>query len=156
MKKACIVSAAALAALAGVAEPTVYTHLMNPRLHPDDARREAKPPSWETLGNKTHFMALRHAKPENFKRYIDEDKLGDFVWSYWTYFLKDERQLDRFIAEVKKSDDTLSPCLEYYQERTKAQHAFQVVLDAPYVQADCFSRTTPVAVPARTFLSQLF
>ena len=89
-------------ALAAVAEPTVYTHLMNPRLHPDDARREAKPPSWETLGNKTHFMALRHATPENFRRYIDEDKLGDFVWSYWMYFLKDERQLDRFIAEVKK------------------------------------------------------
>ena len=89
-------------AAAAVAEPTVYTHLMNPRLHPDDARREAKPPSWETLGNKTHFMALRHASPENFRRYMDEDKLGDFVWSYWQYFLKDERQLDRFIAEVKK------------------------------------------------------
>ena len=27
-----------------------------------------------------HFMALRHATAENFKRYIDEDKLGDFVW----------------------------------------------------------------------------
>ena len=61
-----------------------------------------------------------------------------------------------FIAEVKKSDEALSPNLEYYQGCTKARHAFQVVLDAPYVQADCFSRTTPVAVPARTFLSQLF
>ena len=61
-----------------------------------------------------------------------------------------------FIAEVKKSDEALSPNLEYYQVCTKAQHAFQVVLDAPFVQADCFSRTSPVAVPARTFLSQLF
>ena len=61
-----------------------------------------------------------------------------------------------FLAEVKKSDESLSQNLEYYQHLTKAPHAFQVVLDSPYVQADCFSRTTPVSVPARTFLSQLF
>ncbi len=33
--------------------------------------------------------------------------------------------------------------------------AFQVALDAPYVDVDCFSRTDPVIVPARTLLSQL-
>jgi hypothetical protein len=91
-----------MAVSAALAEPTVYTHYMNPRMHPDDARRDAKPPTWESLGNKTHFMALRHATAENFKRYIDEDKLGDFVWAYWSYFLKDEKQLDNFIREVKK------------------------------------------------------
>jgi hypothetical protein len=30
-----------------------------------------------------------------------------------------------------------------------------VVVDLAYVDADCFSRHAPVAVPARTFLSQL-
>ena len=84
------------------AGPAVYTHYMNPRTHPDDARRDSKPPTWESLGNKTHFMALRHATAENFKRYIDEDQLGDFVWAYWGYFLKNEQQLDGFIRDVKK------------------------------------------------------
>ena len=87
---------------AAFAGPAVYTHYMNPRMHPDDARRDSKPPSWESLGKETHFMALRHATAENFKRYIDEDKLGDFVWAYWSYFLNNEKQLDGFIREVKK------------------------------------------------------
>ena len=61
-----------------------------------------------------------------------------------------------FLVEAKKSDNALSPQLEYFQKATHAQHAFQVVLEAPYVEADCFSRSRPVIVPALTFLSQLF
>jgi hypothetical protein len=39
---------------------------------------------------------------------------------------------------------------------SKAPLAFQVVLDADYVDADCFARPGgPLVVPARTFLSQL-
>ena len=35
-------------------------------------------------------------------------------------------------------------------------HAFQVVLEADYVDADCFAKPRgPLVVPARTFLSQL-
>lgn len=60
-----------------------------------------------------------------------------------------------FIAEVKKSDDAISPQLDFFQKSTHAQHAFHVVLEAPYVEADCFSRARPVVVPALTFLSQL-
>ena len=60
-----------------------------------------------------------------------------------------------FLAEAKTSDARLSPALAHYQRLTGAAHAFQVVFDAPYVEADCFSRTAPVAVPALTFLSQL-
>jgi hypothetical protein len=60
-----------------------------------------------------------------------------------------------FLAEAKSSDDRLSPALAHFQQRTGAAHAFQVVFDAPYVAADCFARTTPVSVPALTFLSQL-
>jgi hypothetical protein len=33
--------------------------------------------------------------------------------------------------------------------------AFQAVTDLPYVDVDCFGRTDPVVVPARTLLSQL-
>jgi hypothetical protein len=60
-----------------------------------------------------------------------------------------------FLVEVKKAETRLSPSLEYYQQETKAQHAFQAVLDVDPVDADCFSRRDPVVVPLRTLLSQL-
>ncbi|MDA9983092.1 hypothetical protein N9H39_10285, partial [Gammaproteobacteria bacterium] len=61
-----------------------------------------------------------------------------------------------FLAEVKQSDESISPTLKHFQRQLSAPFAFQVVLDAKYVDADCFARTgTPIAVPARTFLSQL-
>ena len=60
-----------------------------------------------------------------------------------------------FIVEVKVSDTHLSPNLDYYQRATGARHAFQVVFEESFVAADCFTRFTPVVVPARTFFSQL-
>ncbi len=60
-----------------------------------------------------------------------------------------------FLVEVKVADTRLSPQLAYFQEQTDAAHAFQVVLDLPHIEADCFARTSPTVVPARTFLSQL-
>jgi predicted AAA+ superfamily ATPase len=60
-----------------------------------------------------------------------------------------------FLVEVKMSDKTLSPSLGYFQAQTNAQHAFQVVMNLPYQQADCFRIHRPVATPAPTFLSQL-
>ncbi|MDF9833949.1 putative AAA+ superfamily ATPase [Ereboglobus sp. PH5-5] len=60
-----------------------------------------------------------------------------------------------FLAEVKHSETTISPALGYFQRETKAAHAFQVVLDMPYVNADCFKESAPVVVPARTLFSQL-
>ncbi len=60
-----------------------------------------------------------------------------------------------FLAEVKHSDDHLSPALAHFQSETGAAHAFQVVMQKPYVAADCFAHRTPIVVPARTFLSQL-
>jgi hypothetical protein len=60
------------------------------------------------------------------------------------------------LVEVKKSDERLSPSLAHFQEQTGAPHAFQVVLDADYVAADCFAQAgKPLVVPGRTFLSQL-
>lgn len=60
-----------------------------------------------------------------------------------------------FLVETKTSDTRLSDSLEYFQKATKAEHAFQAVMDLPYVHADCFARTDPAVVPARTLLSQL-
>lgn len=60
------------------------------------------------------------------------------------------------LVEVKQSAAELSPSLAFFQQRTKAPHAFQVEIDAPYEAVDCFAhRGSPLRVPARTFLSQL-
>jgi hypothetical protein len=60
------------------------------------------------------------------------------------------------LVEVKQSAADLSPSLAFFQERTKAPHAFQVELDAPYEAVDCFAhRGRPLRVSARTLLSQL-
>jgi len=61
-----------------------------------------------------------------------------------------------FLVEVKQHDESISSSLKYFQQQLAAPFAFQVVLDANYVDADCFARAgTPIVVPARTFLSQL-
>ncbi|MGM0558902.1 MAG: ATP-binding protein [Myxococcota bacterium] len=89
--------------------------------------------------------------------------LGEFG----LHFIRDKQQhevdfvvvRDRepwFLVEVKSSaSKSLSGSLERFQEQTGAKHAFQVAMDAPYVDRDCFSVEEPTIVPALTFLSQL-
>ncbi len=60
-----------------------------------------------------------------------------------------------FLVEVKSAETRLSPSLLHYRAALGCPHAFQVVMQLAYVDADCFAETRPVAVPARTFLSQL-
>lgn len=60
-----------------------------------------------------------------------------------------------FLVEVKTSGGVISPSLGHFQKRTGAEHAFQAVLDLPYVDADCFKHKGPIQVPLRTLLSQL-
>lgn len=60
-----------------------------------------------------------------------------------------------FLVEVKTSDQRLSDSLAHFQKMTRAPHAFQVVMEMPSVRADCFTKTRPTLVPARTLLSQL-
>ncbi len=89
--------------------------------------------------------------------------LGEFQLGYLRDKLKREVDFvivrDRkpwVLVEVKKTDKNLGPSLAYFQGQTKAPFAFQVVLDADYVDASCFARAGgPRVVPARTFLSQL-
>ncbi|NGX46705.1 MAG: hypothetical protein K1000chlam3_00066 [Chlamydiae bacterium] len=88
--------------------------------------------------------------------------LGD----YGLYYLrtKEQREVDFvvtknekpwFLVEVKTNKNSISKDLYRFQNETKAQHAFQVTLDLPYVDRNCFEEKTPIIVPARTFLSQL-
>lgn len=60
-----------------------------------------------------------------------------------------------FLVEVKTADTRLSPDLEYFQQQTRAPHAFQAVVDLDFENSDCFKHTKPVVVPAATLLSQL-
>lgn len=61
-----------------------------------------------------------------------------------------------FLAEIKYRDESIGKNLIYYQNQVKAPHAFQVIIDAEHVDADCFAaKGGPMIVPARTFLSQL-
>lgn len=60
-----------------------------------------------------------------------------------------------FLVEVKLSETALSPSLAHFQSQTKAEHAFQVVMNLAYQPADCFRVRRPIVVPAKTFLSQL-
>ena len=80
-----------VAATAANGAVKVYPHYMDPRRHPDEVRREVKPPNRAELGDRTHFMALRALGEKNYKsemdRYVGRDGLGDFVWGYYRHFL---------------------------------------------------------------------
>jgi predicted AAA+ superfamily ATPase len=60
-----------------------------------------------------------------------------------------------FLVEAKLADTDLSPSLTYFQAATGAKHAFQAVVEMPFVDADCFARGKPTVVPARTLFAQL-
>ena len=60
-----------------------------------------------------------------------------------------------FLVEVKNSAEAIAGNLPYFQKVTDAKHAFQVVLNTDYDGEDCFQKSNPSVVPARTFLSQL-
>lgn len=88
--------------------------------------------------------------------------LGDFELRYLRD--KQKREVDFlvvrdrkpwFLVEAKLSETALSSSLAHFQAQANASHAFQVVINLPYEPVDCFRVHQPVAVPARTFLSQL-
>ena len=61
-----------------------------------------------------------------------------------------------FLVEAKHADAPLSPALAHFQGQLGAPFAFQATVAADHVDADCFaSPGPPLAVPARTLLSQL-
>jgi len=61
-----------------------------------------------------------------------------------------------FLLEVKYREQSMGNGLKYFQDQLNAPFAFQVVVDAEYVDADCFAKPRgPMVVPAKTLLSQL-
>lgn len=61
-----------------------------------------------------------------------------------------------FLVEVKHRDASVGKTLGVFQRQLGAPFAFHVVVEADYVDADCFARPGgPIVVPARTWLSQL-
>jgi len=89
------------------------------------------------------------------------------IGTYNLHFVrnKDQKEVDFlvtknnkpwFLIEAKLSDgNRISDNLKYFQEQLCAKHAFQVVYNLPYVDANCFEYTAPTIVPASTLLSQL-
>lgn len=71
-------------------------------------------------------------------------------------FLVVKNQEPWFLVEVKHSHNrALSPQLYRFQQQLQAPHAFQIIIDLPYEEVDCFRYHEPIIVPAKTFLSQL-
>ena len=74
----------------------VYSHLLEPREHPDYDRRAVKPPTWETFKNCTQFTCLRGFGQEGdrlvgfadeIEKFTRTYALGDVIWpSYSTLF----------------------------------------------------------------------
>jgi len=68
------------------ADVKVYSHPMDPRQHPDDARRLVKPPDAKTFGSKMQFMAMRSMNTRHYKTDLDmytrEFGLGDVIWAH--------------------------------------------------------------------------
>ena len=67
----------------------VYSHLLEPKEHPDYGRRHVQPPSWDTFGGRTHFTCLRgfNVDKDQIAGYAEELEkmtrtleLGDVIW----------------------------------------------------------------------------
>ena len=91
--------------LAASAAPTVYTHYMDPRRHPDETRRAVKPPDRAQFGNRTQFTSIRHI-PDNEKwrseldKYVVSNRLGNLVWP--NLRVLNNRNLPEVVAEIKR------------------------------------------------------
>lgn len=61
-----------------------------------------------------------------------------------------------FLIEVKKTDNhSINKNLIDFQKKLNAPHAFQIAMDLPFENKNCFEFHEPIIVPAKTFLSQL-
>ena len=99
----------ALVVCAQPPRPRVYSHLMNPREHPDDQRHHVHPPDWSTFGHRTQFTSLRGIDEkdgrlvnfrEEIERYTRTHELGDVLWlSYPVLFGKN---LDEVADEINR------------------------------------------------------
>ncbi len=151
----------------GILESLYYCFTVRP-WHTNIARSLRKEPKyflwdWSMVsdqGAKNENMIASHLLKA--VHYWTDMGLGNFD----LFFLrtKDKREIDFlisrdatpwFLVEVKTTNSRLSKNLAYFQQATGAKNAFQVTINEPFSEADCFSVPYPIKVPARTFLSQL-
>jgi len=118
---------------------------------------------WSTVGDQggryENFIASHLLK---FVHYLTDSGMGTFELCYLRD--KDKREVDFvvirddlpwFLVEAKIADNSLSEHLHRFQSQLQAPHAFQVLLNLPFIDKNCFSEHKPIIVPAATFLSQL-
>jgi len=88
------------------------------------------------------------------------------IGEYALYYIRDKQKHEVdflvtkdgspwFLAEAKTSETSISPVLGKVQASIGVKHAFQVVINMPFANANAFDYSRPVIVSARTFLSQL-
>lgn len=90
-----------------VAPKRVYSHEMNPRLHPDETRRQVRPPSRADFGNRLQFTSLRKLADSDswrgaLSRYVDEAKLGNVIWPNVSLIENEPKRLAEQVAELKR------------------------------------------------------
>jgi hypothetical protein len=87
----------------------VYSHLLDPREHPDYSRHHVQPPDWETFGGHTQFAALRTFKiedkrivhyAEEIEKYTREYELGNVLWPMYPILYAEN--LDDLADEIKR------------------------------------------------------
>ncbi len=101
-----------------------------------------------------HLLKAVHAWTDLGLGRFDLHYLRDTAGREVGFLVSRDRQ-PWFLVEAKSADRSLNPALDYYQKATGAKHAFQIAMDLPFVERDCFGVKTPVRVPAATLLSQL-
>ncbi|MEN6451374.1 MAG: hypothetical protein ABFC96_12855 [Thermoguttaceae bacterium] len=96
-----------------VAPHRVYCRGLDPREHPDYARRAVKPPTWDTFGNRTHFIVFRGFRmDEATHRIVDYGKeldlytrryeLGDVLWPCAPIVFA--KNVGEVVDEIKRRD----------------------------------------------------
>jgi hypothetical protein len=81
----------------------IYSYPMDPRHHPDDARRAVKPPDTGSFGNRVQFMALRSLDGD-YKKLLDQYtlkyKLGNIIWPAYPVLF--QSNLPEIVTELKR------------------------------------------------------
>ena len=93
-----------MAAWGRCAEPVkVYAYPMDPRAHPDDARRAVKPPDAGTFDHRMQFMALRSMGANytaDLDTYTQKDALGNIVWAHCNMLYANN--VEAMVQELKR------------------------------------------------------
>jgi hypothetical protein len=89
--------------------PRVYSHLIDPREHPDYQRHAVRPPSWETFHNRTQMTGLRGFTIKDgrivdyaaaLEKFTKTYELGDVIWP--NYSILFTKNLGELVDEIHR------------------------------------------------------